>query len=626
MIMSSTDATRRECTISAKWGDAAADHLADIAHNTMQSSVALTVKWKKEVHENISVDLSAPVSELKVQLFSLTGVAPDKQKLILGGKTLKDDQSLESCGAKTGSVLQMMGNAMDNWVKPDVAFTFVEDLSASQQAAVLARVPAGLSNLGNTCYMAATLQSLRSVPELTTALKQYHDSKPMLTSIFDLQFAHVRASIGAIAQAQQVEEEPQQVASILQRMLPPGEPGTWGSQDAHQVVTAAAGALYKQLDASGEPIEPYAFHSALQKAFPQFGENDQGRLMQQDADECFNSFLTAVGSQLPGGLVDNLFGIRQQVTLTNAETDAEPPAVYDERTLNLMCHIEEKDPCSSLTVGLINSTRGSVEKHSALIGRNCLYNKSMRMANLPPFLAVKFVRFQYDSASQKKKKILRQVSYPLNLDLTPIVTDPLRAIIEQKRRKISEQEDRKKQALLSVAPADAAAAPECAAEPDEADALSSPTGMYELVAVVCHQVLLQRLLWPVPCAISLTFMNLGAHGRLRTLHWIWKDCGWPVDSVQRRPRARNEGACTSTACFARHLHMLQCDIFFAAHSGAGGCNSQARWWRWGQSDCIHLHLQSEEVGHKVVAAFCDCQCIANHFAPVLTINSLSSTF
>jgi ubiquitin carboxyl-terminal hydrolase 14 len=254
------------------------------------------------------------------------------------------------------------------------------------------------------------------------------------------------------------------------------------------VVAAAAGALYKQLDASGEPIEPYAFHSALQRAFPQFGEaSERGRLMQQDADECFNSFLSAVGSQLPGGLVDGLFGIRQQITLTNAETEAELPSTHIEHTLNLMCHIEEKDPCSSLNVGLINSTRGSVEKHSGLIGRNCVYNKTTRMANLPPFLAVKFVRFQYDSSTQKKKKILRQVSFPANLDVAPIVTEHLRSIIEHKRRKISEQEDRKKQALLSAAAADGAAAE--ANEPDEADTLSSPTGIYELVALVCHKVI-----------------------------------------------------------------------------------------------------------------------------------------
>ncbi len=449
----------------------------------MQSSVSITVKWKKEVFENISVDLSAPVSDLKVQLFSLTGVAPEKQKVIMGGKTLKDEQSLESSGAKHGSILQMMGNASETWVKPDVQVTFVEDLSASQQAAVLSKVPAGLSNLGNTCYMAATMQSLRSVPELTAGLKQYYDSHPNLTLSFDGFLAGCRLR----PEFQSIQDEPQQVTHVINQIFPPAR--AWGNHDPNQVITAAAGALYKTLDSSGEPIEPYAFHSALQKAFPQFGETDsRGHFMQQDADECFNSFLTAADTQLPGGLVDNLFGIRQQITLTNAETDAEPPVIQLERTLNLMCHIEEKDPCSSLSVGLINSTRGSVEKHSSLIGRDCVYNRSMRMSNLPPFLAVKFVRFQYDSATQKKKKILRQVAYPANLDVTPLVTDHLRSIIEQKRRKISEQEDKRKQLLLSVSPADGAADPVAADEPDEADALSSPTGMYELVGLVCHKV------------------------------------------------------------------------------------------------------------------------------------------
>jgi hypothetical protein len=95
----------------------------------------ITVKWKKEIFDNISVDLSAPVSELKVQLFSLSGVAAEKQKLIMGGKTLKDEMSLESYGVKNGSVLQMIGNASEMWVKPDIKeVTFVDDLPASEQA------------------------------------------------------------------------------------------------------------------------------------------------------------------------------------------------------------------------------------------------------------------------------------------------------------------------------------------------------------------------------------------------------------------------------------------------------------------------------------------------------------
>ena len=51
---------------------------------------SVQVKWKRGMYE-VEIDTTQPPSLFKMQLFSLTGVPPERQKILVKGGTLKDD-------------------------------------------------------------------------------------------------------------------------------------------------------------------------------------------------------------------------------------------------------------------------------------------------------------------------------------------------------------------------------------------------------------------------------------------------------------------------------------------------------------------------------------------------------
>ncbi|KOB65883.1 Ubiquitin carboxyl-terminal hydrolase 14 [Operophtera brumata] len=244
-------------------------------------------------------------------IFALTGVQPERQKVVCKGVTLKDEAWANFKLTNNALVLVMGSKEEDVPAAPLEPVRFVEDMNESELASLI--------NLGNTCYMNATVQCLKTVPELKNALLGY-DKK-----------------------------------------------------------------------------------------------------------------------QYFGGTLD--------VELVCSEAD-EPRSKSSESFLQLSCFISQD--VKYLQSGLKSKMSEQITKLSQTLGRDAIYTKTSKISRLPAYLTVQFVRFYFKEKESINAKILKDVKFPLELDVYDLCSPELQERLTPMRSKFKELEDAATEKSLST--------------------------------------------------------------------------------------------------------------------------------------------------------------------------------
>uniref|UniRef100_A0A0N5BG83 Ubiquitin carboxyl-terminal hydrolase n=1 Tax=Strongyloides papillosus TaxID=174720 RepID=A0A0N5BG83_STREA len=404
----------------------------------------VTVKWGKEKYE-VVVDQNQPPLLLKQELQKLTGVDIERQKVVAKGKVL-DNEDWKGVKLTAGSILMMMGQVgpVISVEKPPESDSAM-DTTGSDDPNSQIPPPAGLKNLGNTCYLNATIQALKVIPEVNEALKTYN----------------------------------------------PDGPSESNNHSTNKSFLISLKNLFVTLDENRkkqQAVTPMIFLNLFHKLCPQMATTtSKGDLEQQDANEAWVEICKHVlpNLKLPKNgstPLSKLFSGSFQSTIKNLENPDEETTTTSEDFLQLSCFLAQD--VKYLQNGLKNRMIEEIDKMSPSLNRNCKYEKRTLISRLPAYVAIQFVRFFYKEKGQINAKILKDVKFPMSLDLYDLCTPELKKKLEPMRAAFKTEDDasaiRKKEETENMKF-------EEVRYDFEDDIGSSNSGLYELKAVVTHK-------------------------------------------------------------------------------------------------------------------------------------------